>query len=87
MAPGVAIVFERFIYSTHIPALLTIGMSGYSFWKFLISDLVGIVLWAFVFVSIGYHFGHSAIAMALFVQKNLVLVVFITAMFLLFYYS
>ncbi|WP_457743399.1 DedA family protein [Sulfurimonas sp.] len=27
------ILFERFIYGTHIPSLLFIGMSGYSFWK------------------------------------------------------
>ncbi len=33
----IVIVFERFIYGTHIPVLLSLGMSGYPLWKFLFS--------------------------------------------------
>ena len=65
------IIFERFIYGTHILALLTIGVSGYSFLKFLIFDIFGIILWAITFVYIGYYWGESAIDFILFIQKNL----------------
>jgi membrane protein DedA with SNARE-associated domain len=57
-------------------------MSGYAFAKFLLFDIVGIVLWAFTFVSIGYYFGHNAIDLILFIQKNLVLVLFVLGLFL-----
>jgi len=79
------IVFERFIYGTHIPVLLTIGMSGYSFLKFLVYDLIGIVLWAFTFVSVGYYFGQSAVDFILLMQKNILVLLFFAALlFLLF---
>ena len=76
------IIFERFIYGTHIPALLTIGLSGYSFLKFLIYDITGIVLWAVTFVSIGYYWGESAIDFMLFVQKNLLVAISLIGVFI-----
>ena len=81
------IVFERFIYGTHIPALLTVGMSGYPYLKFLFFDIVGIILWAAVFLSIGYHFGQQAVNLVLFIQKNFVLVLFILGIFSLIYFA
>lgn len=81
------IVFERFIYGTHIPALLTIGMSGYSYWKFLVFDILGILLWAATFLSIGYYFGQSAIDLILLIQKNIFAVLFFLFLFTLFLYS
>ena len=77
------IVFERFVYGTHVPVLLTIGMSGYSFLKFLFFDIVGIVLWAFTFVTIGYRFGDTAIQLILFAQKNLLIFLLLGALFAL----
>ncbi|ADV46238.1 DedA family protein [Nitratifractor salsuginis DSM 16511] len=76
------IVFERFIYGTHIPALLTVSMSGYSYMKFLFYDIIGILLWAAAFLSIGYFFGQQAIELILFAQKNIVLVLFVIIIFL-----
>lgn len=81
------IVFERFVYGTHVPVLLTIGMSGYGFLKFLFFDIVGIVLWAFTFVSIGYFFGDTAIQLILFVQKNVFVVLFFITLFALILFS
>jgi membrane protein DedA with SNARE-associated domain len=81
------IVFERFIYGTHIPALLTVSMSGYSYLKFLFYDIIGILLWAAAFLSIGYFFGQRAIDLILFAQKNLVLVLFVTALFFFIFLS
>ncbi len=65
------ILFERFIYGTHIPSLLFIGMSGYSFVKFLLLDIVGVTLWAFVFTSLGYYFGESVINIIMVLQRHL----------------
>ncbi|WP_457605703.1 DedA family protein [Nitratifractor sp.] len=84
---ALVIVFERFIYGTHIPVLLSLGMSGYSFWRFLLFDLIGIVLWAFTFVSVGYLFGQRVIDLILFAQKNLLLVLVILILFFLFYFG
>ena len=65
------ILFERFIYGTHIPSLLFIGMSGYSFIKFLLLDIIGVTLWAFVFTSLGYYFGESVINIIMVLQRHL----------------
>ena len=81
---ALVIVFERFVYGTHIPALLTIGISGYAFVKFLFFDIIGVILWAFTFTSIGYYFGESAIDMILFAQKNILVILFIILMLLLY---
>ncbi len=55
--------------------------------KFLFFDLLGIVLWAFTFVSIGFYFGHSAIDVILFAQKNIFVVLFFIALFALILFS
>ncbi len=77
------IVFERFVYGTHIPVLLTFGMSGYPLLKFLLFDLIGIILWAITFVSIGYYFGKEAVSIILIIQKNIVLVLFFLIIFVI----
>jgi len=55
------LIFERFIYGTHIPVLLFFGSMNYSYAKFFLYDIIGVVLWALSFLSIGYLFGQSAI--------------------------
>ncbi len=77
------IIFERFIYGTHIPVLLTFGMSGYSFFRFLLFDIIGVVLWSITFVSIGYYFGKEAIDLILLIQKNILVVLFFLFLFLI----
>nr|WP_230973337.1 hypothetical protein [Sulfurimonas hydrogeniphila] len=64
-------IFERFIYGTHIPSLLFVGMSGFSFWKFFIVDIIGVFLWSVVFTSLGYLFGESIIGIMIVLQKHL----------------
>jgi len=71
------ILFERFAYGTHIPTLLTLGISGYSYIKFLLFDILGISLWAISFLLIGYYFGQEAIHLILFIQKNILLALII----------
>jgi len=78
------VVLERFVYGTHVPALLTVGMSGFGFFKFLFFDIIGVVLWAFTFVTIGYYFGQEAINIILFIQKNIILFLFLVFLVLLY---
>jgi len=72
------IVFERFIYGTHIPALLIVGLSKYPYLKFLLFDIVGIFLWALIFTALGYYFGNDAIDIIIFIQKNFLVFISIT---------
>ncbi len=71
---GWIIVFERFIYGTHIPALLMLGVSGFGFWKFLLLDIIGVVLWAVTFTTLGYMFGQTVIDMLSFAQRHMTIV-------------
>jgi len=75
------IIFERFIYGTHIPALLVLGTSDYNFIKFLLLDIIGVILWAVTFTSIGYYFGQNAIDMLVFIQHHLSVIVFLLFFF------
>ena len=68
------IIFERFIYGTHIPSLLLISLSGYSFFKFLMADIIGVTLWALTFTMLGYYFGHNVIDMILLAQRHISLI-------------
>lgn len=81
---GWMVVFEHFIYGTHIPALLSLGMTRYSFLKFILYDIVGIVLWTVTFSLFGYYFGADIINWVMIVQKYLLvlLLVFVTAYFI-----
>lgn len=70
------IIFERYIYGSHIPSLLVVGASGYSLVKFLFLDLLAVTLWALVFVTLGYHFGHNIIELINLISKYFSVVVF-----------
>lgn len=82
---GWVIVFERFIYGTHIPALLLIGMSGFGFWRFLLLDLVGVVAWALTFTWLGYVFGQTVIDILAVVQRHLSIVMIVGLFFFFIY--
>ncbi len=67
---GLVIVFERFVYGTHIPALLLIGMSRYGFLRFLLLDVLGVTMWAVTFTWVGYAFGQTMIDVFALVQRH-----------------
>jgi len=75
------IVFERFVYGTHIPVLLMLGISKFNFFKFLLFDIIGVSLWAFTFSSIGYYFGKNAIDILVFIQNHLLAIIFLVSFF------
>lgn len=53
------IVFDRFMYGTHIPAMLMIGISRYPFGKFILLEIFGVAMWSITFTSLGYLFGEK----------------------------
>ena len=69
------IVFERFIYGTHIPVLLTLGISKINFFKWFMFDIIGVVLWATTFSLIGFYFGNDVIDFVMFIQKQILVVI------------
>ena len=79
------IIFERFIYGTHIPALLMLGTSEYSFIKFLLLDIIGVSIWALTFTSLGFYFGQQAIDTFLFIQNHLSIAIVLILFFFLIY--
>ena len=75
------IFFERYLYGAHIPTLLIIGSSKYSFVKFLLLDIVAVSIWAVTFVTLGYTFDKEFIALLNLISKYMsafvILVIFI----------
>lgn len=65
------LIFERFIYGTHIPVLLMVGMSDFPAWKFLLCDLIGVVFWATTFTTLGFYYGNNFVALLGMIQKHL----------------
>jgi membrane protein DedA with SNARE-associated domain len=77
------IVFERFIYGTHIPFLLMLGSAGYGGWKFFFLELLGVSLWAVTFTGLGYLFGQTFVDLLVVVQKHLSILLLMILFFLL----
>ena len=82
---GWVIVFERFVYGTHIPSLLMIGMSGFGFARFLLLDLIGVVLWAITFTWLGFTFGQTVVDILAVVQRHLSIVILVGLFFFVIY--
>jgi len=74
---GWVLIFERFIFGTHIPALLMIGVSDFPVWRFLLLDFIGVVLWATTFTSLGCYFGGTFVSLLGIIQKHLNVVLFV----------
>ncbi|SFV50479.1 DedA family protein [hydrothermal vent metagenome] len=69
------IFFERYLYGAHIPTLLIIGSSNYSFVKFLLLDIVAVFLWALTFVTLGFTFDKEFVALLNLISKYLTIFV------------
>jgi membrane protein DedA with SNARE-associated domain len=80
---GWIIVFDRFIYGTHIPAMLTVGMVRYPFGRFILLEIIGVALWSVTFTMLGYLFGKEVVNIVQAVQHNLLLAIVGTLVILL----
>ncbi|MGC8697578.1 MAG: DedA family protein [Halothiobacillus sp.] len=54
------IVMVRFMYGLRIAGPVLIGHSGLCPWKFMLYNAIGAVIWAVLFVSLGWVFGQAA---------------------------
>ena len=73
---GWIILFERYLYGTHIPALILLGMSGYNVIRFYILEILGVGIWVFFYIALGYFFGNYALSLINIIIQNISFVVF-----------
>ena len=58
---GIWIIFiERYLYGTHLPILLLLGIKKFPLKTFLVLDFFAVTLWATVYIAIGYLLGRTA---------------------------
>lgn len=57
---GATVIIGRFVTGVRLFAVALAGSGGISYWRFLVFDVVGALIWASVFVLVGYFFGAQA---------------------------
>ncbi len=82
---GWIIVFERFVYGAHIPSLLMVGMSGFGWVKFLMLEIIGVLMWAITFTTIGYYFGDTVVQVLSMIHHHIAIVVLAALFFYVVY--
>lgn len=55
-----SLFFIRFLYGMRVVPMMLFGATGFNFYKFLFFNLISLVIWATIFLSLGYVFGHTA---------------------------
>jgi membrane protein DedA with SNARE-associated domain len=50
----------RFMYGMRVVPMMLMGASGFNFYKFLFFNILSLIIWAVLFLYIGYLFGHVA---------------------------
>ncbi|WAJ30658.1 DedA family protein [Antarcticirhabdus aurantiaca] len=53
------VIVNRYIYGLRMPGLIALGLSRISVTRFLILNLIGAGIWATLFTTIGFVFGHA----------------------------
>jgi len=56
---GKVLILGRLNSITRSFAPFIAGINKVNFWKFMLFNLIGGILWAFLFISLGYLFGHN----------------------------
>jgi membrane-associated protein len=56
---GKSLVIGRLNPLTRSAAPFIVGCHNVKFWKFMVFNIIGGILWGFIFVSLGYLFGHG----------------------------
>ncbi len=51
----------RFLYGMRVVPMMLMGATGFNFYKFLFFNVLSLVIWASIFLSVGYFLGHIAI--------------------------
>jgi membrane protein DedA with SNARE-associated domain len=55
-----SIFIIRFLYGMRMVPMMLMGASGIGIVKFTIFNLISLLVWAVVYLTVGYFFGHTA---------------------------
>ncbi len=50
----------RFLYGMRVIPMVFLGATKFNIIRFTILDLLSLLIWAFLYISLGYFFGHAA---------------------------
>lgn len=53
------VIVNRYIYGLRVPGLIALGLSSITVPRYLFLNLIGAGIWATLFTTIGYVFGHA----------------------------
>lgn len=53
------VIINRYVYGLRMPGLIALGLSSITVPRYLILNFVGAGIWATIFTTIGYVFGHA----------------------------
>ncbi|WP_297890292.1 DedA family protein [Sulfurihydrogenibium sp.] len=53
----------RFIYGMRVVPMMLMGATGFNLYKFLFFNILSLIIWATIFLSLGYFLGHIAITL------------------------
>ncbi len=55
-----SIFIIRFLYGMRVIPMVFLGATKFNPVRFMILDLLSLLIWAFIYISLGYFFGHAA---------------------------
>ncbi|MEZ0323393.1 MAG: DedA family protein [Hydrogenothermaceae bacterium] len=55
-----SLFFIRFLYGMRVVPMMLFGATGFNFYKFLFFNVLSLIIWATIFLSLGYLFGQTA---------------------------
>ena len=55
-----SIFIIRFLYGMRIIPMVFLGATRFNPVRFMVLDLLSLFIWAFIYISLGYFFGHAA---------------------------
>jgi len=55
-----SIFIIRFLYGMRVVPMVLFGATGFSMAKFSFFNILSLIIWAFLYIGLGYVFGHTA---------------------------
>jgi membrane protein DedA with SNARE-associated domain len=53
----------RFLYGMRVVPMMLMGATGFNLYKFLFFNILSLIIWTVIFLSLGYFLGHIAITL------------------------
>lgn len=55
-----SLFFIRFFYGMRVVPMMLFGATGFNLYRFLFFNIISLIIWAIIFLTFGYIFGHAA---------------------------